>query len=616
MKRWVSLLLVFAMVLPNFTVFAAAAEAAETAAVMEVTAVETTVMAETEAVTEAAETEAVEITEEAAATQLPETVPETVAETAAPETVPAVTETEPVAVETEAAEEETESATVETEAAIEETEAVTEETEAVAVETAPVEETEPAETETAGEAPEAAAASEDVMAAGWTTYGWCGDDAWWDFDRSTGTLTIGGEGEVDAYNYGEYPWYGFSDEIEEIVVSNGIINIPIWAFLDCVALETVSLPESLKKISGRAFLSCKSLKEITIPASVDVLYPFAFQYCWSLRKVVFLGDAPYMDQSIGDFGVLSPASGQKVTIYYPAGNDTWTKAARNAIATEVNDSEKSLKWQSYGPGKLTVTNRASDGKPKLSWKNDELTKKYEVYRATSKNGTYKKITTTTKTSLVDTGTETGKRYYYKVRGVLKDGTKGKFTAVVSRVCDLPRPNVTVGNVVSTGRIKLTWSKVTGAAKYQVYRSKTGKNGSFTRIATINKTSFVDDNAVQGQTYYYKVKAICSNTNANSAFSVAKKRTTLQPKQPTGITILQLNSDSFYVEWKAVNNATGYQIRIKQGSTTKTFKMAENFCSLNGAKMGKKYTVQVRSYRIVSGKTYWSAWSGEKSITLL
>lgn len=41
---------------------------------------------------------------------------------------------------------------------------------------------------------------------------------------------------------------------------------------------------------------------------------------------------------------------------------------------------------------------------------------YVVYRATSKNGTYKKIATTRKTSLLNYSVKEGQKYYYKVRG--------------------------------------------------------------------------------------------------------------------------------------------------------------------------------------------------------
>ncbi|MGN0659545.1 MAG: serine hydrolase [Emergencia sp.] len=59
----------------------------------------------------------------------------------------------------------------------------------------------------------------------------------------------------------------------------------------------------------------------------------------------------------------------------------------------------------------------------VSWKKAG-TGSYQVYRAVKKNGTYKKITTSSKLSFTDKNVKKGKTYYYKVRGVKTiDGKK-------------------------------------------------------------------------------------------------------------------------------------------------------------------------------------------------
>ncbi len=56
----------------------------------------------------------------------------------------------------------------------------------------------------------------------------------------------------------------------------------------------------------------------------------------------------------------------------------------------------------------------------ISWKKTgNAVDGYQVYRATKKNGTYKKIVTTKKLSVVNKRTDQGKTYYYKVRGYKK-----------------------------------------------------------------------------------------------------------------------------------------------------------------------------------------------------
>ncbi|MFT3950776.1 MAG: Ig-like domain-containing protein [Oscillospiraceae bacterium] len=57
---------------------------------------------------------------------------------------------------------------------------------------------------------------------------------------------------------------------------------------------------------------------------------------------------------------------------------------------------------------------------------------YEIYRATSKSGTYTKVKTTTATSFTNTGLTKGKTYYYKVR-TYKTANGAKFYSAYSPV---------------------------------------------------------------------------------------------------------------------------------------------------------------------------------------
>ena len=70
--------------------------------------------------------------------------------------------------------------------------------------------------------------------------------------------------------------------------------------------------------------------------------------------------------------------------------------------------------------------------PKVSWKKVEGATKYEVYRATSKSGTYSKVKTTTSLNWKDTAAKSGKTYYYKVVAVAsKTAANSAYSGVVS-----------------------------------------------------------------------------------------------------------------------------------------------------------------------------------------
>lgn len=171
---------------------------------------------------------------------------------------------------------------------------------------------------------------------------------------------------------------------------------------------------------------------------------------------------------------------------------------------------------------ITLSNIASSGKIKISWEEIEGAESYEVYRSADGGETYKLLSTTKKLSLNNTSAVAGKKYYYKVKAIAADSSlNSAFSKAKSKVCDLPRPEITVSTVKSSGKLKVSWKKIDGAAEYKVYRSKDGGD-TYKCIKTTTKTSLTNTSVTTGKMYYYKVKAISSRSSANSAFSKTKK----------------------------------------------------------------------------------------------
>ena len=144
--------------------------------------------------------------------------------------------------------------------------------------------------------------------------------------------------------------------------------------------------------------------------------------------------------------------------------------------------------------KLANTN---DG-VKVSWGKITGAKTYYVYRKDS-SSSYKKIASTTSLSYVDKTAKAGTRYAYTVRAV--NGTVlSAYTGVIT--IRLTTPSFSLANTKSGP--KITWSKVTGAKGYLVYR-KTG-SGSYSKIASTTSLSYIDKTAKAGTKYTYTVKA--------------------------------------------------------------------------------------------------------------
>ena len=66
------------------------------------------------------------------------------------------------------------------------------------------------------------------------------------------------------------------------------------------------------------------------------------------------------------------------------------------------------------------------------------------------------------------------------------------------------------------KLSVSWDPVYGAKEYTVFRSKTGKDGTFKKIKTTSKTSFTDKGLTSGKTYYYKVKALTQDGLSNAS----------------------------------------------------------------------------------------------------
>ncbi|WP_082347339.1 S8 family serine peptidase [Bacillus sp. FJAT-18017] len=158
---------------------------------------------------------------------------------------------------------------------------------------------------------------------------------------------------------------------------------------------------------------------------------------------------------------------------------------------------------------------AGYNKVKISWGKVSGAQGYEVYRSTSKYGTYSKIATLTSgtaTSYTNGALTPGKTYYYKVVSYQRvDGVKvvSPNSAVVSKAPVLATPTGLSVKRYSATSLKVSWKASSEATGYEVYRA-TSKSGKYTKVATVTKgsvASVINTKLTKGKTYYYKVRAV-------------------------------------------------------------------------------------------------------------
>lgn len=263
---------------------------------------------------------------------------------------------------------------------------------------------------------------------------------------------------------------------------------------------------------------------------------------------------------------------------------------------------------------ITVTADATSGKPVVKWNKVTGAKKYEVYRATSQNGSYTKVKTVTATSYKDTTAQVGTTYYYKVRAVASKSTyNGAYSAIKSCAAKCAQPVVTLKIDAASGKPQLSWKTITGAVGYKISRAESA-NGTFTVLAECRKElSFTDTSAKPEKAYWYKVCAVASNKAQNSVDSAVKmiSATLAKPVVTFGVDSV---SGKPSLTWKAVPGAVEYQI-YRSTSATKSYKSVGTTTGLRyndtSAAVGKGYYYKV----IAIGANSKSAYSDYKKLTV-
>ena len=76
-------------------------------------------------------------------------------------------------------------------------------------------------------------------------------------------------------------------EITDLVIPNGITEVPSYAFCGCSSLSTVVIPEGVTSIGSQSFYDCRGMTNITIPNTVNNIGTYTFAYCISLGSITF-----------------------------------------------------------------------------------------------------------------------------------------------------------------------------------------------------------------------------------------------------------------------------------------------------------------------------------------
>ncbi len=238
----------------------------------------------------------------------------------------------------------------------------------------------------------------------------------------------------------------------------------------------------------------------------------------------------------------------------------------------------------------------------LEWNVQNVDSTFEIHKSVDGN-TYEVLATITgqmgAIKCYDEKVAMGKLYYYKLVEKQADVVIDESEVVKVKVT-LVSPAKCKTKVVKNSRVKITWTKVTGAGFYTLYRSTKPDKG-FKKIANTKKTSHVDYDVRKGRCYYYKVVANHKNHKNWKSPATEIVHAYTKPAAPdvTGM----YAKKKVRLTWKKVTGAQCYYVykKNKRGKFEKVKKTSKLFYNDSAVNKGKRYVYKVVAIGKVDNK---------------
>jgi hypothetical protein len=423
--------------------------------------------------------------------------------------------------------------------------------------------------------------------------GSCGDNAAYTLDDE-GLLTISGTGKIRDYAFCgvcESP-YSYAKRIKDVIIEDGITGIGEDPFGYCTNMTSIRIPDSVTTIGEYAFVGCEGLTNIQIPETITSIEKGAFQICEGLTSI----NIPDGVTTIGSLSFFDCISLEGIDI-----PESVTNIESAAFAGCTNLSSVSIP-----KSVLNISDRVF-----IACDNLKEIKIYNKDVVIDEENGYETIPSTT----------TIHGYKNSTAQAFADAHGNKFVELIENDTENGQTDKNIADNASKSKTKLTTKNTTiklsrksytydGKAKkptVKVYNSK-GKilKSKYYTVTYKNNTK------VGKATLTIKFKGKYTGT-IKAAYTIKPKATTL-----TGTSA---KTDRVTLTWKKqTKQTTGYQIQYatdgKFTENKKTIvvagakKSSETITGLSGK---TKYYFRIRTYKTVSGKKYYSAWSKSRAV---
>lgn len=435
------------------------------------------------------------------------------------------------------------------------------------------------------------------------------------------------------------------NNIQKVVIPDGVKYIGQYAFDQCSDLTEVVLPDSVIEIQEGAFANCVSLKSLSLSVNVRKIERGAFSNCPIL--VLDLDEEnPYYNSADGmlyteDMETLVACIGNKEDCIVP---ESVKKIAPWAFGGGEIESIKfenpECEFVDNAPGISTSTGIVIYGYSGTDAEKYALEHNLEFVSLSPVDIADAAITIA-KTSYAYTGKEIKAAVTVKYgKAVLEEGTD--YTVTYKNNVKLGTATVIVegkggytgkkeagtfkivlgtpilNSAVSTGynSAKITWKAVAGARTYSLwYKGGTVKNWKKIKDGitgtSYKHTSNTRTPLTTGTTYTYMVKAVNGkNTSSYNKTGISVKII------PATVKLGKVTSEAYNkqkITWSKTAGATGYAVyqringKWKWLGTTRTTSYINTNSKAHPVLTGVTNTYTVRAYRKVGSKKIYSAY---------
>ncbi|MGN1050919.1 MAG: fibronectin type III domain-containing protein [Acutalibacteraceae bacterium] len=300
--------------------------------------------------------------------------------------------------------------------------------------------------------------------------------------------------------------------------------------------------------------------------------------------------------------------------------DYYNRVSDLKLSNTKFTASKLYVFRTVSAPKLSSTTSIDYKSIRIKWYPVGVAEGYRVYKREKGTNKYNVVATIRKQSdktmaYTDKDCKTGVTYEYTVKGFrhvdgktiwtncMRPGIEG--TAVASAV------NFKSAKSAGYDSIDISWTPVSGATGYRLYRKAKGES-SWSKIAPYlngeNMSSYTDSSVVTGTPYTYKIRAY---TKVDSTYiwgqtSSSTVTATAIPDTPEVVSASRNSFNSIFITWTGVSGATGYKV-FRKGPGQKKYhplitikdKTVRTLLDTS-LETGSTYTYTVKAYR-TSGK---------------